>query len=428
MASKQKSLRDTSCGAGKFLKFFVLLVLGFVNISVDWFFYTRVNLIEPGLIYGPPDKNLKLIIFIFCVVATVGFVFEVVHHLDDLAHKRRIKCLSQSLMNFISIVFTHLPLIILNLIITACHDGKPTLISLIKSSVCITMITVRFVYMLSYRCCRAEKKKSRFKCVTDIMSLVGLFLILLASIKIQLLNFFLTHSPASLPLIQNPLRFKQTDFIRDKYLYGVGIYAKWPLSDPSNRTLNSDLKAGDDQAQNYLWLANINDVIDETFFQVIIRSNFSGADSNYVLCLTKQKQLEECFLMNQNSGYFHHIAAESLPVQAKKSEYLIMITKEPAQAYRYLLGYLDYKMTVRHKDSDSCETSRIESVVYAKFLPSSENAQRQDLKAMGGRRYAFYNHNIDLQTVDKLWRTGVFNCHMSGDLGPKFNAKIPVVC
>jgi hypothetical protein len=55
--------KPTSCSGTKFLKFFALLVLGLINLGVDWFFYTRVELIQPGLIYGPPNSTLKLIIF-----------------------------------------------------------------------------------------------------------------------------------------------------------------------------------------------------------------------------------------------------------------------------------------------------------------------------------------------------------------------------
>ena len=59
----------------------------------------------------------------FCVASTVGFVLEFIHNIDDLNRKHRLGFLSQSLTNFIVIVFTDLPLILLNLIITACH-GK----------------------------------------------------------------------------------------------------------------------------------------------------------------------------------------------------------------------------------------------------------------------------------------------------------------
>lgn len=59
----------------------------------------------------------------FCVASSVGFVLEVIHNIDDLSRKPKIAFLSQSLTNFTVIVFTDLPLIVLNLIITACH-GK----------------------------------------------------------------------------------------------------------------------------------------------------------------------------------------------------------------------------------------------------------------------------------------------------------------
>lgn len=402
----------------KFLKFFGLLVFGLVNLCVDWFFYTRIELIEPGLIYGPPDQNLKLIIFIFCVISSVGFVIEIIHNIDDLAPKRKLIFLSQSLTNFIVIVFTDLPLIVLNLIITACHDGQPTFISLVKSSVCIGMFVVRFILMIAYRCCARKKIKSQFKFVIDLLSTIGLIAVVLISIKIQLLRIFPTRASGGFFRISDPAKFKTMDFVKFKYLNDVGIFVKWPLSEQDNRSQNS----------SYLWLADINDVIDETFLKVTIKTDYAiTQDELYHMCFVKMKKTE-CFRLDKNTYYFDKVS-NSLNMEHFNT-YDLMITKEPAQAYRYLLGYIDYNMNkvTTHKQNTSClNNQRVDSMLYAKFLPFWQSEKKSFLRQMGNR-FTFYNNNIDLQTVDNFWRTGIFGCHMTGDLGPKFNQRILIDC
>jgi len=57
----------------------------------------------------------------FCVISTVGLVVEVIHNVDDISDTRKIRILSTHLTNFFDIIFTDLPMLTLNLIITACH-------------------------------------------------------------------------------------------------------------------------------------------------------------------------------------------------------------------------------------------------------------------------------------------------------------------
>ena len=153
------------------------------------------------------------------------------------------------------------------------------MISVLKSSICITMFVVRFILMVSYRCCSTKHMTSKFKCIVDVLSTVGLFLVVLISVKIQLLNIFPTRSSGGFFLVSEPFKFKNMDFVRFKYLDNVGIYAQWPFNQQGNGTNQSD----------YLWLADINEVIDETFLKITIRTDYEQNANNYTLCMAKKK-------------------------------------------------------------------------------------------------------------------------------------------
>jgi hypothetical protein len=54
MTNVKSLVRDTWCfkflntKPGKYVKFFILLILDMINVIVDWYFYTKVQLIKPG--------------------------------------------------------------------------------------------------------------------------------------------------------------------------------------------------------------------------------------------------------------------------------------------------------------------------------------------------------------------------------------------
>ena len=135
--------------------------------------------------------------------------------------------------------------------------------------------------------------------------------------------------------------------------------------------------------------------------------------------------------MNKNTGYFNKISSGSImdlsKLVTKVDTYEMVITKEPAQSYRYLLGYIDYNMNKVSSDGACTSNQVVGSMLYAKFMPFWEGETKSHLRPMGDR-FALFNRGIDLQTVDKFWRTGVFGCQMSGDLGPKFNQRLRIDC
>lgn len=420
-------------GKPKYLKFFVLFILGFVNLSVDWFFYTRIELIEPGLVYGPPEHILKTTIFSFCICATIGFFLEIIYNLDSCCNRknRRLRFISHSLTNFISVVVTDLPILTLNLIVTACHDGNPTLISIAKSSICIIIVTVRSIFMIIHKCFSARQKTRKlWKSILDIISACSLVAVFLISIKIHLLRVF-PISGYSLKINVNPLEFKTLDFMSSKYFNGVGIYAAINTLNPG---MNKETSLYNNKKISgaYIWLADINEVIQETYLKLNIRTNYHDRNSNFSLCLSKsnaQIYNEECYIFDSKSQHLTHINNNQTLINGKYDSYYMIISYTPAQAYKHLLGYLDYNLKYENSTSKECTDANISSLLYAKFLPAWPEKHKSHLKNHGRPdRFFFYNKNIDLYTVDKLWRTGVINCKMSGDLGPKLNQRIQMTC
>lgn len=120
----------------------------------------------------------------FCNISILSFVIETVQNADDLFEKKKIPFLTQSLANFLVIFFEDIPLLVLNLIVTLCRDGEPTTISLVKASVGIAVVALRFLLMV-FVYWLFDSKKSRFTFFIDILSTFGLFVIALLSITIQ---------------------------------------------------------------------------------------------------------------------------------------------------------------------------------------------------------------------------------------------------
>lgn len=54
MKGPKELVRDTwlfkflNTKPGKYVKFFILIILDLINVIVDWYFYTKVQLIKPG--------------------------------------------------------------------------------------------------------------------------------------------------------------------------------------------------------------------------------------------------------------------------------------------------------------------------------------------------------------------------------------------
>lgn len=149
-----KVLKDTCCWRflntkpGKYLKFFIMLLLDIIDVGIDWFFYMQVQLIEPGLVYGPPNSTIKWCLFVFCIISVICFLIETIQNADDLFFNHKIKWLTQSLSNFLMIFLEDIPILAINLIVTICRDGDPTVISVVKASVCIAIVVIRLLLMM----------------------------------------------------------------------------------------------------------------------------------------------------------------------------------------------------------------------------------------------------------------------------------------
>lgn len=133
---------------GKYIKFFIMLILDLVDVGIDWFFYAQVQLTQPGLVYGPPHSTISWCLFAFCIVSVVCLLIETIQNADDLFFGHRLTWLTQSLSNFLVIFLEDIPLLIINLIVTICRDGDPTVITVVKASFGIAAVVLRASLML----------------------------------------------------------------------------------------------------------------------------------------------------------------------------------------------------------------------------------------------------------------------------------------
>jgi len=414
---------------GKYLKFFVLLIMDLVDGSIDWFFYLKVQLIQPGLVYGPPSSTYKWILFSFCLMSIFTLIIETIQNADDLLVKKKFPFLSQSLTNLLNIVLEDIPLLVLNLMLALCRDGDVTVISLIKASLGIVIVVVRFGLMIVTRW-MLKKKKSRFEFVCDMISTGGLVAVAGLAIAIQLLNTFPSDSRGFLQF-PDPQGFDRTQFLSDKYLHNVSIYMRWPPHAQYNLSKISD--------DTFVRLADIADLHELHKLRVEIKMDMDDLvekRSDYNLCISRflVNETKECFTVRDGFKFFKN---ESLVNSSMKFGYELVINRRPPMEFKYLVGYLDYNMNRFKIDGKSneknCEESRFmntEMMRYGKYFYRMQDTGNSTYfkENKGFDYYGFYSSVYDLIGVEKLWKTGVIGCVTNADKGPKQNTFLYTFC
>lgn len=414
----KKAVKNTCCWRfintrpGKYVKFYVLFLFDILNLIVDWYFYLKVELIKPGLVYGPPEPLIRQIIFGFCCISIVSFFIETIQNADDLCEKKKISFLTQSLSNFLVIVFEDIPLLSLNLIITLCRDGEPTIISVAKASIVIFAVIIRFVLIVVLNWFM-DSKKTRLSIFFDMLSTIGIFIMAILSVTIHLLNNFPTSAQGVIEL-PNPIHFNHMSYATNKYLKDIGIFCQWPIDSVQEEA-------------SYLWLSDITDVTEVKKLNVKIRSDISLNKEKYTLCVEKFNK-NICYKFE--NGQFKILGEDGNFLKSNVFDfYEIELIKEPAQGNKYKLGFISLnvnRIELNKNGTRTCSKINPTSVLYAKDKDFSNSDETSFLKQNANNFVLFSNK--DLLTVDKIWFTGIFKCKMSGDLGPKLNQKNDTNC
>lgn len=390
---------------GKYVKFYILFLFDIINLIIDWYFYLKVELIKPGLVYGPPELLIRQIIFGFCCISILSFIIETIQNADDLLETKKISFLTQSLSNFLVILFEDIPLLTLNLIITLCRDGEPTIISVVKASVVIFAVIIRFILIVVLNWF-IDTKKNRFSIILDMLSTFGIFIMAFLSVSIHLLNNFPTTAQGDID-IPNPVYFNHMSYASDKYFRNVGIFTQWPIENHENET-------------SYIWLSDITDVIDVVNLPIKIRTDFEKNNQKYTLCIEKFNQ-NTCFKFEKNE--FKILTDNKLFIKSNLYDvYEIKLIKEPEQGNKYKLGYISLKANryeLNRSASRICSNVNPKSVIYAKYKDFYDSDDKSYLK-QELNKFLFFT-KTDLITVDNLWFPGIFKCKTSGDLGPKLD-------
>jgi hypothetical protein len=179
------------------------------------------------------------------------------------------------------------------------------------------------------------------------MSSIGLFVIAGISITIQLLNTFPTDSRG---LIQatDPVAFNRMNYVSTKYLNGVGIFSAWP---PES-----------DTSDQFIWLADITQVINQQSIEIRIQTDYDKKPENYTLCFTKSQNTSCYSVLNKSmskliddSNSIKTVLSDS---SVANNGYEISIQKQPAQPFISKIGYLDYnlnKLVAANETSRNCK-------------------------------------------------------------------------
>jgi hypothetical protein len=416
---------------GKIVKFIILLIIDLVDVVVDWYFYAKVKLIEPGLVYGPPEDTYRWAIFSFCIVSTLVMLIETIQNVDDLKKVKKFPFLTQSLTNFLTIVFEDIPLLILNLMIALCRDGDVSIISLTKASLCIICVIIRFILMILVYWI-FEKKKNRFEYICDLISTLGLVIVAIISITIQLLNNFPIDNNGLIKLV-NPQEFNRYRFFANKYFPNVGIYMRWPPAVSNSNESTSWI----DHKDFRIWLADINEFRFNQELDIDIKLNIDLRNqnnySNYIFCINKSNTDENCYKISNN--LINKTNSESI-VDKLDYGYNLKFIMRPGESFKYLMGYIEFNMKTKSLannnkicyDFDSLTTNNHYLLTYAKYVHKNPLSNSYFKYNEGVHSYSLFSLLYDLNIVDQIWKTGIIGCKTNGDKSPKLNRNIKVLC
>lgn len=409
--------------SGRYIKFYVILVLDLIDVFVDWYFYAKVKFIKPGLVYGPPEESYKWAVFSFCVISIITLFIETIQNADDLRDKKRLPFLTQSLSNVLTIYLEDIPLLVLNLILSVCRDGEVSIISLIKASLGISAVLIRFILMIVQRWIM-DKKKTRFELFCDVISTFGLIVIACLSITIQLLNTFPSDKNGLLQF-KSPEKFDRMSFIQEKYLDSVSVFMSWP---PNRQNQNNT---------NQILLGDITNLIKHGHMSIKFLTNSDLnellTEKNYTLCIQKKlfslNKTLNCYQVT-NGVLFSQVNSTIVDLESLPNGFYISIKKVSTVSFMYRIGYLDFNIKF-FNSNETCNQfefgkSTRNMLTYARYIyPQNET---QFFKAKTTHYSTCYNLNYDLITTDKLWRTGILNCDSKADKGPKFNSNLFINC
>ena len=417
-----------------------ITTLDSAQIANDWLFFKDVYRLDKGLVYGPLNAYILMLILLICGLGTLIFLFEILNLFYDVCSGK--PWISIEVSFVITVWFQELPMITASFVITLCHNEPVSYFQLIKALLVMVSIPLKIIIPLIHKHVDKANAESTGKCkyISKGFLAAGLCLLMCGSVAI----FIFTHVIAT---DERQFRFRLPDeiwagkFAYDKYFTNVGIYFHHVNIENENVT-SSDI---------WLKLAEIHDFFDNDYIHVKISYiEDNGKIQKLMLMGFNETSLmfTECY--NQGVG-----GIKTSPHERCTPDFISNTENHERLAFKFyfirpkpslLLGNIVYNVkylkdsvcwTVTSNETDifypqlkNGNYDKLGQLLYLKHQAIISNTQRlvHEKISRDSTPYFLQTTNHSLLTADDIWITGMYGCNCTGHKGPVMDSSMRVEC
>ena len=371
----------------KLLLFIFFVTKEFVDCILDWVFYSQLNSVEDGLVYGPVDKKILQSLLIFSLIGTIAAVIDFANRLCDLECTFGLTFVNIHKIEACVMFLEDIPQMVIGLLILYTRESEEGVISLIKGIIifCGTVVHM-FSFLLSNNIGdRMDDKKNH--CVG--VRAIGIGLILNLAIILFVFNV------GSFGL--NP-----------QYFSNVAIYCG--TSDP-------EFPFDNFESMSWMKFFDINDIQTHGDITAEVRMNMS--DLRVTLFYNEDHRkgidLDKRLVRTYNIGPTEPIDCTLFSGSRFHFRFIYL-----PPSTRHILGDIQYN--VRKTPIYSCDNMVLQRVPPIKYFQT--NATRTENET----DQSIYSLEENLISIDMVWKLGIGNLSYRGSGSPHFNPDIAVLC
>lgn len=417
----------------RLMTFMISLIVDSIDTISDWLLYHDVVEAKEGLVFGRFEDNLTMALFVFSIIGSCMFLFEILVLGVNLA-RDDVPIILLDIAALLVIWIEDVPQIIINVVIVACRDQPISVVQILKASICmfgaimkLIITIVRFCYWRRKEGKLGSEGTQRANKWVRITAIPGILVILVGSLLVFSFTQFTWDNADGSLKFQNPRRILDGEYNTDRYFDQVGIYVNL-----ESKIRGTDVNMADN---HWIRMVDIND-FGERKSSIVTQVTF-GIGPNKFLSIRKPPNslvaanFSECYVENGDSWELQNSLKRcSASNQQTVSAVIRLRFVEPEG--HLLLGDIEYnyhvyenndcnslvipmtsplQLTISYFQSRLAVTSGVHHLIVAKTMAKSQ----------------FYDIS-HLQPVSEIWKTGFLGCQFTGKSHPTYNHEINVPC
>lgn len=421
--------------------FISILTLDIAEVINDAFLLKDISYLEQGLVYGPLNPSLVMMLLLMSAVGTLAILFEIINILRDVCSGT--PWVDLDLVSALVIWLEEISTISVNLVISLCHSEPISYFQLSKALIVTISVLVRLVVPLIRSYLTKESKelvKNPFrKSVYRFVATIGLCLALCGSVSI----FTFTHVIA---IDEQQFQFRLPQEIWagklafEKYFDNVGIYFN-----------HRHLKKSKDE-EVWVKIADVEEFYDNNGINVkfsytlrgdnvidkLVVNSYNMTNERYRECYTltvdKNNSFQYVTDTPCNTNYIRGITEKMIFKFNFIRPQSTLILGDIAYNAIHMRNSICYNTTAN--STDIFDTLGNHPVLLGKLLYMKQETRLQTSYRLVQRNRLtnqtstklLYDADHFILSADDIWSTGMYGCECTGKHGPTKDDSIPLSC